>query len=86
MNQFNNFTDDEKENELKLPKGKHRDIDYFQKLPRNFKMKTLSFFHMNLSSLTKSFDYFNILLNDLNINFDILAITESRLRKIHQVL
>ena len=86
MNQFNNFTDDEKENELKLPNCKYRDIDYFQKLPRNFKRKTLSFFHMNVSSLTKNFDYFNILLNDLNINFDILAITESRLRKIHQVL
>ena len=86
MNQFNNFTDDEKENELKLPNCKYRDIDYFQKLPRNFKRKTLSFFHMNVSSFTKNFDYFNIQLNDLNINFDILAITESRLRKIHQVL
>ena len=32
---------------------------------------------MNVSSLTKNFDDFNILLNDLNVNFDILAITES---------
>ena len=44
MNQFNNFTDDKKENELKLPNCKYRDIDYFQKLSRNFKRKTLSFF------------------------------------------
>ena len=70
MNQLNNFTDDEKEKEF-----------YFQKLFRNFKRKTWSFFHMNLSSLTKSFDDFNILLNDLNVNFDILAITESHIKK-----
>ena len=81
MNQLNNFTDDEKENELKLPNCKYRDIDYFQKLSRNFKRKALSFFHMNLSSLTKTFDDFIMLLNDLNVNFDILAITESRIKK-----
>ena len=56
-------------------------IDYFQKLFRNFKRKTLSFFHMNVSSLTKNFNYLNILLNDLNVNFDIAAITESRIKK-----
>ena len=36
---------------------------------------------MNVSSLTKNFDDFNILLNDLNANFDILAIKESRIKK-----
>ena len=81
MNQLNNFIDDEKENELKLPNCKYRDKDYFQKLSRNFKRKTLSLFHMNISSLTKNYDDFNILLNDLNVNFDILAITESRVKK-----
>ena len=81
MNQLNNFTDEEKENELRLPNCKYRDIDYFQKLPRNFKRKTLYFFHMNVSSLTKNFDDFNILLNDLNVNFDILAFTESCVKK-----
>ena len=34
MNQLNNFTDGEKENELKLPNYKYRDIDYFQKLQK----------------------------------------------------
>ena len=80
MNQLNNFINF-KENELKLQNCKYREIDYFQKLSRNFKRKTLSFFHMNVSSLTKNFDDFNILLNDLNVNFDILAITESRIKK-----
>ena len=36
---------------------------------------------MNVCSLTKTFDDFNILLNDLNVYFDILAITESRIKK-----
>ena len=36
---------------------------------------------MNVSSLTKNVDHFNILLNELNVNFDILAITESRIKK-----
>ena len=81
MNQFNNFTDNEKENELKLPNCKYREIDYFQKLSKNFEGKTLSLFHMNVCSLTKHFDDFNIVLSDLNINFDTLAITESRIKK-----
>ena len=71
MNQLNNFTDGEKENELKLPNCEYREIYYFQKLSKNFKRKTFSFFHMNVCSLTKNFDDFNILLNDLNVNFDI---------------
>ena len=36
---------------------------------------------MNVSSLTKNFDDFNIQLNDLNATFDILAVTESRIKK-----
>ena len=81
MNQLNNFTDDEKENELKLPNCKYREIDYFQKLSKNFKRKTLPFFHMNVSSLTKNFDDFNRLHNDLHDNFAILAITKSCIKK-----
>ena len=81
MNQLKNFTDDEKKNELKLPNCKYGEIDYFQKLPRNFKRKTLSLFHMNVCTLTKNFDDFNILLNDVSVNFGIISITESLIKK-----
>ena len=81
MNQLNNFTDDKKENELNLPNCKCRDADYFKNLTKDFKRKALSFFHMNVCSLTKYFDDFNILLSDLNVSFDILAITETRIKK-----
>ena len=80
MNQLKNFTDDEKKNELKLPNCKYGEIDYFQKLPRNFKRKTLSLFHMNVCTLTKNFDDFNILLNDVSVNFGIISITESLIK------
>ena len=36
---------------------------------------------MNVCSITKNFDDFNILLIDLNASFDILAITETRIKK-----
>ena len=36
---------------------------------------------MNVCSLTKNFDDFNILLSELNVSFDILAIIESRIKK-----
>ena len=36
---------------------------------------------MNICSLTKNFDDFNILLSELNVSFDILAIAESRIKE-----
>ena len=81
INQLNNFTDNKQENELNLPDCKYRDTDYFKNLTKDFKRKALSFFHMNVCSLTKYFDDFNILLSDLNVSFDILAITETRIKK-----
>ena len=81
MNQLNNFTDEEKENELNLPNCKYRELDYFKNLTKDFKRNTLSFFHMNVCSLTQNFDDYNILLSELNVGFDILAITKSRTKK-----
>ena len=52
MNQLNNFTDDEKKNELNLPNCKYRDTDYFKNLTKDCKRKVLSFFYMKVFSLT----------------------------------
>ena len=41
----------------------------------------LSLFHMKVCSLTKDFDDFIILLNNFNVNFDILAVSESHIKK-----
>ena len=63
---------------MNFPNCKYIDTEYFKDLTKDFKRKILSFFHMNVSSLTKNFDDFNILLSELNVSFDILAITETR--------
>ena len=39
MNQLNNFTEDEKENELNVPNCKYRDTNYFKNLTKDFTRK-----------------------------------------------
>ena len=48
---------------------------------KNFKKKALPYFHTNVCSLTKNVDDFNMVLSELNVGFDILAITESWVKK-----
>ena len=45
------------------------------------KSKCPSLFHLNINSLSKSFDDFNHLINGLNLDFDILGISELRILK-----
>ena len=66
---------------MNLRNSKYRDTDYLKSLTKHFKRKDLSFFHMNVCSFTKDFDDFHILISDLNVNFYVLAITETRIKK-----
>ena len=66
---------------MNFPNCKYRDAGYFKNLTKDFKRKALPFFHMNVCSITKKFDDFSILLGDLYISFDILAITKTRIKK-----
>ena len=85
MNHLNNFTNYEKENELNLVDCKYRDPDYFKNLIKDFKRKALSFFHMNICSLTKNFDNFDILLSELSeLVLTFLQLQNLELKKIHQ--
>ena len=40
-----------------------------------------NFFHMNISSLCRNFDDLHTLLSEINLKFDIIGITETRLKK-----
>ena len=60
---------------------KYRNIEYFKKLSSPFKTKALSLFHLNTCFLQKVFDNFHILLNELSINLDTIAITKSRIKE-----
>ena len=57
---------------------KYGNIGYFKQLYNPFKTKSLSLFHLNICSLQKKF---HILLNELNIHLDIIAITDSRIKE-----
>ena len=45
------------------------------------KSKILSIFHHNVCSLSKNFDQLHALLTELDIDFDFIGITESRISK-----
>ena len=53
----------------------------FNKTFNTVDCKGTNFFHMNISSLTYNFDQLHILLSEININFDLIGVTESRLKK-----
>ena len=64
-----------------LCKCEYRDITYFSNFDVELKSKCLSFFHLNINSLSKHFDNFNHLINKLKLEFDIMDISESRILK-----
>ena len=79
--QLNNLSEKENIDNENLPNCKYRDISYFSNLDVELKSKCLSFFHLNINSLSKNFDNFNHLINELKLEFDILSISESRILK-----
>ena len=80
---LNNLTDESSNddtNSLNVS-NKYRDPEYFCKLQGNIKSKSLSIFHHNVCSLSKNFDQLHALLTELDIDFDFIGITESRISK-----
>ena len=77
INQLNNcFNDADKENNQNMLDGKNKNIECFKKLSNPFKTKSLSLFHLDICSLQQNFDSFHTLFHELNINLDIIAITQ----------
>ena len=52
------------------------DLQNFSEL---FESKSLSLLCLNICSLSKNFDEFCILLKEINMNFNIIALTGSRI-------
>ena len=78
---MNDFSEKENNNYEKLPKCKYRDIRYFSNFDMKLKSKCLSFFHFNINSISKHFDKFIHLINELQLEFDIFGISKSRIVK-----
>ena len=79
--QLNSVSEKKNIDNEKLPNCKYRSISYFSSFDVELKSKCLSFFHLNINSLSKNFDNFNHLINELKLEFDILGISESRTLK-----
>ena len=83
VNQFNNNTIIDNDNKVtdNFIHSKYFDTDEIQKLKILNKEKCLSLFHVNTCSLSKNFDELQHLLKITNKNFDVIAITETSIRK-----
>ena len=64
-----------------IASSKCYDIEELQNLKITNKIKSLFLFHINACSLSKNFDYLQHLLSCTNKNFDVIAITETRITK-----
>ena len=80
FNQLNNACPDENKDPENLVNCRYYDIAELQKLRLPNKNNALSLFHINTCSLNKNFEDLEYLLKSTNINFDIIAISETRLK------
>ena len=82
FNQFNNnnenHTNKDPDNAVKC---RYYDIEEIQTLKIPNKSKSLSMFHINTCSLSKNFDDLEYLLKTTNMDFDIIAIADTRITK-----
>ena len=82
LSQINNLTDNDNSEDENLPSCNYQHISYFTNhITKGTKSKGLSLFHLNVGSLPKQVDNFKYLINQLQIEFDFIGITESRLIK-----
>ena len=82
FNQFNNITENHtKKDPDNVVKCRYYDIEQIQTLNIPNKSKSLSLLHINTCSLSKNFDDLEYILKRTNMNFDITAISETRITK-----
>ena len=61
--------------------NKYRDPEYFCNLQSNIKAKGVSIFNGNVCSVSKNFDQLHAIMAELDIDFDVIGITKSRISK-----
>ena len=82
MNQFNNNAAPEDNTDPEnVVQSKYYDIDELQTMKIPNKDKSLALFHINACSLNKNFNELEHLLSCTNKNFDVIAISETRITK-----
>ena len=80
-NQFNSTSPEKNNDPINVVNSKYYDTDQIQTLKFPQKYKSLALFHINPYSLNKNFDDLEHLLKWTNNVFDIIAVTETRIKK-----
>ena len=81
FNQYNNSSPERQNDPENVVNSRYFNIDQIQSLELCQKEKSLSLFHINACSLNKNFDELVYLLKCTNKNFDIIAVSETRISK-----
>ena len=79
LNQFNNFSPEQKNGPANVVNSNYYDIDQFHTLRFYEKISQVSLFHINACSLSKNFDDIEHLLKCTNKDFYIIAVSETRI-------
>ena len=81
FNEFNSFSSDINNTPENVINSNYYDIDQLQTLKEFTDKSSLSLFHLNTSSLSKNIDDFEQLIQSTKTDFDIIAVSESRITK-----
>ena len=81
FNQFNSFSSDINNTPENVINSNYYDIDQLQTLKEFTDKRSFSLFHLNTSSLTKNIDDFEQLIQSTKSDFDIIAVSQSRITK-----
>ena len=81
FNEFNSFSSDINNTPENVINSNYYDIDQLQTLKEFTDKSSLSLFHLNTSSLSKNIDDFEHLIQSTKTDFDIIAVSESRITK-----
>ena len=81
FNEFNSFSSDINNTPENVINSNYYDIDQLQTLKEFTVKSSLSLFHLNTSSLSKNIDDFEHLIQSTKTDFDIIAVSESRITK-----
>ena len=81
FNEFNSFSSDINNTPKNVINSNYYDIDQLQTLKEFTDKSSLSLFHLSTSSLSQNIDDFEHLIQSIKIDFDIIAVSESRITK-----
>ena len=81
FDKFNNFSSQQNKNTESIINCKYYDIKEIQSLNNLNHKNALSLFHINTCSLSKNIEELEYLLDKTKIDFDVIGISESRIKK-----